>query len=166
MEKVQDDVFDVSVKDVIKIESSLPELPEQSSSEAPENLKRNYNGTETDAVAVYKWLWRRFADDIISNKYYVMPTMTEFRRWLVKQAGGNKSKSISADAEHYINRYFPQCTSWVKALQADIINQGSAKKFYERTAAIFALKNMCGWSDNNKDAQAVTAPIQININVV
>ena len=67
---------------------------------------------------------------------------------------------------NYINRYFPQCTTWVKALQADIINQGSAKKFYERTAAIFALKNMCGWSDNNKDAQAVTAPIQININVV
>lgn len=94
-------------------------------------------------------LYAQFCDCIIANGYDVIPSQTEFCRWL-------KEHYTSADRHTIytaLNKYFPDIKKEFEQLQSDVIAAGGMLGKYQSTMSIFALKNWCKWSDRT-DAES------------
>lgn len=95
-------------------------------------------------------LYAQFCDCIIANGYDVIPSQTEFCRWL-------KEHYTSADRHTIytaLNKYFPDIKKEFEQLQSDVIAAGGMLGKYQSKMSIFALKNWCKWSDKPIDEGA------------
>lgn len=88
-------------------------------------------------------LFSDFCDSISNNGYKIVPTQTEFCRWLAKNCTECDRKTIY----NSLNKYFPAIKKEFEQLQSDTIAAGSMLGHYQPAMSIFALKNWCRWQD-------------------
>lgn len=89
-------------------------------------------------------LFAAFCDYITDEAdYTVIPSQTEFCKWLSKNYGDVDRKTIY----NSLNKYFPSIKKDFETLQSDTIAQGGMIGKYQNTMSIFVLKNWCKWED-------------------
>lgn len=75
--------------------------------------------------------------------YTVIPSQTEFCKWLSKNYKPVDRRTIY----NALNKYFPTIKKEFEQLQSDVIAQGGMIGKYQNTMSIFVLKNWCNWKD-------------------
>ena len=88
-------------------------------------------------------LFAEFCDYIIEQDYTIIPSQTEFCKWMSKVYGDTDRKTIY----NSLNKYFPTIKKDFENLQSDVIAQGGMTGKYQSTMSIFVLKNWCKWQD-------------------
>ena len=96
-------------------------------------------------------LFEEFCESIVEEGYMIIPSQTEFCKWLKEKHGGADRKTIY----NALNKYFPDIKKEFEQLKSDVIVQGAMLGRYQNTMSIFALKNWCNWKD--KQDTEVTA---------
>ncbi len=91
-------------------------------------------------------LFSDFCDYIVDIDYSVVPTQTDFCRWLTKNFAECDRKTIY----NSLNKYFPTIKKEFEQLQSDTIAAGSMLGNYQPAMSIFALKNWCRWQDKTE----------------
>ena len=89
------------------------------------------------------YLFMEFCDFIISEDYRIIPSQTEFCKWLANHYENTDRKTIY----NSLNKYFPTIKKEFERLQSDLIAQGGMLGKYRNAMAIFVLKNWCKWED-------------------
>lgn len=130
------------------------------------NEKMNITAVTDNPVAVFIWrrkklnargqpkrfnsgakliqLFSQFCDYITDEACYeIIPSQTEFCKWLSTEYGSVDRKTIY----NSLNKYFPAIKSEFERLQSDVIAQGGMLGKYQSTMSIFVLKNWCKWED-------------------
>lgn len=97
-------------------------------------------------------LWSEFCDYIRDIEYSIVPTQTDFCRWLRKEYSNCDRKTIY----NALNKYFPTIKGEFERIQSDTIASGSMLGKYQPTMSIFALKNWCSWTDKQEVTQSTT----------
>lgn len=92
-------------------------------------------------------LWKQFCTEIVDDGYNIVPTYTEFGRWLERDLEATDRKTIY----NSLGKYFPTIKAKVEEMRADIIAQGIMTGHYQPSGSIFALKNWCKWRDVPKE---------------
>ena len=88
-------------------------------------------------------LFDDFCQYVIDEDYAIVPSQTEFCKWLAKNFKDVTRRTIY----NSLNKYFPAIKKEFEQLQGDLIAQGGMIGKYQNTMAIFALKNWCAWQD-------------------
>ncbi len=89
-------------------------------------------------------LFSEFCDYITEEAdYTVIPSQTEFCKWLSVNYGPVDRKTIY----NALNKYFPTIKKDFERLQSDVIAQGGMIGKYQQVMSIFVLKNWCSWKD-------------------
>ncbi len=88
-------------------------------------------------------LFEEFCQHVIDEDYAIVPSQTEFCKWLAKNFQDVTRRTIY----NSLNKYFPSIKKEFEQLQGDLIAQGGMTGKYQNTMAIFALKNWCAWQD-------------------
>ncbi len=97
-------------------------------------------------------LFSEFCDYVTdSADYSVIPSQTEFCKWLSENYGAVDRRTIY----NSLNKYFPTIKKEFEQLQSDVIVQGGMVGKYQNTMSIFALKNWCGWKDKSETETAL-----------
>lgn len=89
-------------------------------------------------------LWTDFNEDIRKCGFIMVPTQSNFCRWLKEQYASCDRRTIY----NALNKYFPTIKSQFERIQSDTIAEGAMLGHYQSTMSIFALKNWCKWSDS------------------
>lgn len=102
--------------------------------------------------------WDSYCNYIMENDFCVVPTMTDFVRWLEKNGLAADRKTIYWT----INEYYPILKNKIDEMRSDLVVQGAALGKYPSTAmCIFALKNWCGWTDKQETKNDNNTKIEI-----
>ncbi len=88
-------------------------------------------------------LWIAFNEDIHAKEYKLVPTQSNFCRYLSKHFKECDRRTIY----NSLSEYFPTIKNEFERIQADTIAEGGMLGHYQATMSIFALKNWCKWSD-------------------
>lgn len=102
-------------------------------------------------------LWCEFCSCIVSDGYTVVPTQTEFCRWLSTHYASTDRRTIY----NALNKYFPTVKKEIEQVQSDVIAQGAMLGHYNPTMAIFGLKNWCKWTDK----QQIEADVDTDLHI-
>lgn len=89
-------------------------------------------------------LFMQFCDYIIAGGYTIIPSQTEFCKWLSKNFKNTDRRTIY----NSLNKYFPDIKKEFEGLQSDLIAQGGMVGKYQSAMSIFVLKNWCRWEDH------------------
>lgn len=90
-----------------------------------------------------------FLDAVKASGYEMCPTVTEFARWA----------EVPRKLVHRFIRDH-QLREQLSGPVSDCLVEGGMKKCYEKTLAIFTLKNWCGWVDR-KEVSEITGERKI-----
>lgn len=101
-------------------------------------------------------LWIEFNDYIREQNYSIVPTQTDFCRWLAK----NYAKCDRRTIYNSLNGYFPTIKKDFEQIQGETIASGSMLNKYNSTMSIFALKNWCRWADRTENVQLTAEDVK------
>ena len=91
-------------------------------------------------------LFSEFNEEVINDGFVVVPTQTEFCRWL----GRNYEKTDKKTIYNTLNKIFPDIKKQFEQIQSDTVATGAMLGKYQPTMSIFVLKNWCKWKDRNE----------------
>ena len=94
-------------------------------------------------------LFMQFCDYIIKCGYTIIPSQTEFCKWLSMSYKNTDRRTIY----NSLNKYFPDIKKEFEHLQSDLIAQGGMVGKYQSAMSIFVLKNWCKWEDHPQEAK-------------
>lgn len=100
-------------------------------------------------------LWTEFNDDIKRNGFILVPTQSNFCRWLSMKYDTCDRKTVY----NALNKYFPTVKKAFEQIQSDTIAEGAMLGHYQSAMSIFALKNWCSWTDRQEISSTVTASV-------
>lgn len=103
-------------------------------------------------------LWTSFCEYIRDAEYSIVPTQTDFCRWLSKEFDSCDRRTIY----NALNKYFPAIKGEFERIQADTITSGAMLGRYNSTMSIFALKNWCKWTDKQEVTQETKLTVSDN----
>ena len=95
-------------------------------------------------------LFQNFCEEISEKGYLVVPTQTEFSRWLSYHYADTDRRTIY----NYLNKYFPDIKGMFEQIQSDTVAAGAMLGKYNSTMSIFALRNWCDWGDGKQEISA------------
>lgn len=97
--------------------------------------------------------YENFLINIRDNDYDIMPTKSNFARWL----------AVPQKEVIYWYKQHPSCKDVIDQMTADVIIEGMCMKKYQTQAGSMALKNLCKWQDNPEKAVKMVQPTQSNL---
>ena len=85
-----------------------------------------------------------FIDHVRASDYAEIPTDVAFCKWLIVK----KYKTVCMTTMwRTYKKLYPEVMGLIEQLRADCILEGTMLGKYEKSSAMFALKNLCGWED-------------------
>ena len=100
--------------------------------------------------------YTEFCEDIKQTGFRTVPTGTAFAAWLMAKAEGALDRRA---VSRILRRYEPAAKAELDIIRSDTVAEGMLLGKYPLTAAVFCLKNWCGWADK----QEVRSEANVNV---
>lgn len=101
-------------------------------------------------------LFEQFCDYVVQTDYKMIPSQTNFCKWLKTRIGNTDRKTIY----NSLNKYFPTIKNEFEQIQSDLMAQGGMLGKWQPAMTIFTLRNWCKWTDKAEHISS-DEPVQI-----
>ena len=91
--------------------------------------------------------YTEFCEDIKQSGFRTAPTGTAFAAWLMARSDGTLDRRA---VNRVIRRYASAAKAELDTILSDTVAEGMLLGKYPLTAAVFCLKNWCGWADKQE----------------